>query len=128
MRVTVSGGRTFDDYAFVAKILDDLHTNGYHRNNHLILGPITELANGKCSYGGADLLSDYWCDVQGIIPVHFPALWNRYGKHAGPQRNGRMLREFKPNLHISFPGASGTHDCMEKAHKLHIPVYEPEYI
>jgi len=127
MRCVVSGGQTFDDYAFVAKILDELHTNGFTRDKLIIPGPITELANGKCSYGGADLLSDYWCDVNGLIPVHFPALWGRYQSAAGPKRNRHMLREFNPDLLVTFPGGHGTANCIDEASTLHIPVYTPDY-
>jgi hypothetical protein len=43
------------------------------------------------------------------LPVKtYKADWNRYGKAAGPIRNEHMIRDFKPDVAIMFPGGTGT--------------------
>lgn len=43
-------------------------------------------------------------------------------KQAGFARNLEMLREFRPDMLLAFPGGPGTADCVAKAHALGIEV------
>lgn len=122
MRVVVTGGRFYEDYATLSKELDRIHTEGY---KHLEPS-ITQLAHGDCEDGGADRLAGYWADANNIPVTPYPALWYKYGDPAGPIRNRVMLRLFHPDLVIAFPGGKGTKDCIEKATRMHIPIYRVE--
>lgn len=72
---------------------------------------------------GADALSKRWAEQRGITVCPFPADWNRYGKTAGPLRNGRMLAEGKPDVVIAFPGGFGTWDMVKKAQAAKVRVH-----
>jgi hypothetical protein len=50
--------------------------------------------------------------------------WETYGKAAGPIRNERMLREYKPDLAIAFirNNSRGATHCANRAMKLGIKV------
>lgn len=109
MRVLVCGSRDFNDYRLLEEVLDRYE--------------ITEIIQGEAR--GADSLARTYGERRGI-PVHgFPALWDIYGRAAGPIRNSEMLREGDPELVIAFPkGASrGTYNMIEIARKAGVPVY-----
>lgn len=61
----------------------------------------------------------------------FKADWLSYGKGAGPERNGRMLRAALDCLRhsskyrlilLAFPGGRGTENCIYQAKGMGIPV------
>ncbi len=67
---------------------------------------------------GADTVAhDLAKDLGAKTLVHY-AEWNRFGKSAGPIRNGRMLDE-EPDVVIAFPiGKSvGTRHCIKEAER-----------
>jgi hypothetical protein len=104
-RVVVTGGRNYADSALVYATLDSLRP--------------TAIAQGDAA--GADGLARVWAFERGIPCSGFKADWTR-GKVAGPERNRRMLDEFKPDLVIAFPGGRGTANCIKEARKRNIPV------
>lgn len=55
---------------------------------------------------------------------NFPAQWDKYGASAGHERNERMLKEWKADLLIAFPGGAGTADCKLTAKRLGITIHE----
>ena len=63
---------------------------------------------------GADQVAHEWAISRTIVTVRVRAEWKRYGRRAGPIRNGRML-EMKPDLVIAFPGGAGTADMVRQA-------------
>lgn len=108
--VAVTGGRNFRDYEKIENTL-----------NHLHLGlSITLLVHGGCS--GADLLSETWAHKNGIHTARVNALWENYGKAAGPKRNEVMLSELNVKLLVAFPGGKGTDSCCRIAKSLGIYV------
>lgn len=118
MKVCVTGGRDYAARAAVFEFLDGLHG----------LIPITQLAHGHCRTG-ADAHADAWCLARGVEPVRYPADWYPNGQRklwrgAGPARNARMLREFRPVVLVAFPGGSGTAGCVRIARELRIPVLD----
>lgn len=113
MRVLVCGGRDYDDYSHVCETLDELTTEP--REKYLLI-----VGSGR----GADLLAQMWAQQRGIPYVVMPALWDAYGKYAGPRRNALMLSELKPQLVLAFPGGRGTADMVRKAREANVEVIE----
>lgn len=64
-----------------------------------------------------------------IYVEHYPALWDKHGKAAGPIRNQQMLDEGKPDAVIAFhkdiASSRGTADMVRRARKAGIPVWIP---
>ncbi len=65
-------------------------------------------------YRGVDLLAAEWARENGVHSAEVLALWDEYGKAAGPKRNAAMLL-LRPDLVIAFPGRVGTADMVRKA-------------
>lgn len=122
MRVLVCGSRTFNDYELLKETLDAYR--------------ITEIIEGGAR--GADTLAGRYGDETSIPVKVYPAEWDTYGKSAGPIRNGRMLREGKPEMVIAFLGpvairefstglsdskySRGTKNMIDQAMKAGVPV------
>jgi hypothetical protein len=99
LRIVVTGGRDFDDYAKVSGALGVFH------------GSI-ELAHG-CARG-ADSLCGRYASERGWKVRRFPANWLRLGKRAGVVRNQQMIDEFHPDIAVAFPGGRGTSDMIRR--------------
>lgn len=82
---------------------------------------LTEVASGRCRTG-ADELAMRWAKRRKVQFTGFMANWQQLGTAAGPERNGRMLREFRPDKVLAFPGGAGTADCVRQAEALGIEV------
>lgn len=82
-----------------------------------------EVAVGDCPTG-VDAL------VRRLVPhaYVFVADWDRLGKAAGPERNGRMVEwaaevdDYASRALVAFPGhkSSGTWDCVRRAAAAHV--------
>lgn len=68
---------------------------------------------------GADRLARVWAQVRGVPYKTVDADWNRLGKAAGHERNGRMLLE-KPDRVIAFRGGKGTQNMVWQAREAHV--------
>lgn len=106
MIIGVTGGRKYEEYEVVAKVLD-------HFNPDIVV-------HGGCT--GADSLADRWCKSRGKVSTAVYPNWD-LGKIAGPIRNNRILAEFKPEAIVAFPGHTGTLDMVTKAKTLGTRVY-----
>lgn len=88
MRLLVCGSRTWADAARFCREMD-------------MLMPAVVI-HGACPTG-ADDMAGLWADLNVSVTVHaYIANWTRDGKAAGPLRNGRMLREGKPDRGLAF--------------------------
>lgn len=110
MRVLVCGPRDWSDDLWLYDVLDCL-----------ILPKITLLISGCAD--GVDAISCEWANSRGVPVLPFPARWRKYGKSAGPVRNGKMLEEGKPDLvlAIRYPGeavTAGTSNMVKQAEKV----------
>lgn len=76
-RVIVAGGRDFEDYERLTRIM----------NNFLHLGVNLEVVCGMAR--GADSLGKQWADENNILVHKFPADWSK-GNSAGIKRNIEM--------------------------------------
>ena len=100
VRVLVCGGRDYNDWDQLAKVLDTVHKM---LNIHLL---------GHGAARGADSLADAWAARRGIARVPYKADWFAHGKAAGPMRNRFMFKEFDPHYAVAFPGGNGTADMV----------------
>jgi hypothetical protein len=82
---------------------------------------VTELAEGGAA--GADFSAAHWARRNLVPHRSYPARWAD-GPSAGPERNKRMLREFKPDAVVAFPGGRGTADMVAQAREAGIKVIE----
>jgi predicted Rossmann-fold nucleotide-binding protein len=113
MKVIICGGRDFNNLSAVRHALTAAHGKR----------PITLLIEGGAA--GADRLAREWAAANGVLHVTVMADWKRYGPAAGPIRNAEMLREYKPDAVIAFPGGTGTADMVTIARKAGVKVWEP---
>ena len=114
MRVLVTGGRDFALPDEVHRILFTIHQ----------AWTIEELGHGDAD--GLDKLAQLWALRFGIVTAEYEVTqhqWDLYGGRAGNMRNSRMLRHFKPDLGVAFPGGNGTKDMREKLIAAGIPTF-----
>lgn len=110
-RVLVCGGRDYNDYDTVCRVLDDL----------LEHGEVT-IIHGAAR--GADSLADRWAAERGVERYGFPARWDEHRRAAGWIRNQEMIDEGCPDLVVAFPGGNGTADMVRRARLAGIHVME----
>lgn len=148
MRLLVCGDRNWTDRNYLYNIL------GYYRSVSLREGSPLEIIEGEAI--GADEMAGDWAQEQDVpiitrnpwIEIRpnklcskavnngqqrgFPALWNEYGRSAGPIRNGEMLKVGKPDKVIAFhndiTNSHGTKHMVDLASRAKIPtqVYAPD--
>lgn len=79
--------------------------------------------HGACT--GADQIAGELAKNRGMKVIEFPADWDKYGKAAGPIRNGQMLTEGQPDKVIAFTEnletSRGTKNMIEQTQKAGIP-------
>jgi hypothetical protein len=107
MRILVCGGRDYDDFTRMIKVLD------YY--------DMEEMCHGDAP--GADSLAQMYSEYRGVPCRRYPANWDLLKNAAGPIRNREMFNDFKPDLVVAFPGASGTADMIKVAMKGHCLVH-----
>lgn len=107
MRVLVCGGRDYDDGEALEEALLRLDLN---RDDVIVHGDAA----------GADALAEKFAKRWKIPTDPRPALWDKYGKSAGPIRNSEMLIP-RPDYALVFPGDSGTRDMMNKLFRAGVP-------
>jgi hypothetical protein len=111
MRILVCGGRDYDNFEYVNKILDELK----------IQNPNFILIEGGAS--GADTLARVWALNNRIVCETYKANWQRDGKAAGPIRNELMLST-GINLVVAFPGGRGTNHMVSIAQRDSVSVMD----
>ena len=109
MKVIIAGGRDFDNYPHLARVM-----NYYNQ-----MGDITEIVVGMAL--GADSHGEYWARCTGIPVTEFPAEWGKYGNRAGPVRNKEMA-DYADSLIVFWDGKSrGTKNMITTMEKLQKP-------
>jgi hypothetical protein len=123
VRVLVTGGRTFNDTAWLHAALDLLHSKA----------PITEIIEGGAP--GADVRAQEWGNrVIGKEKVTtVEAEWERYSaglkagqkNPAGVIRNAQMAK-LRPDVVLACPGGPGTANMIDvaRAHGLRVVMLE----
>jgi hypothetical protein len=113
MKVLVCGGRDFDDWGMMCKVMCNIKPSP------------TIIIHGAAR--GADRMAGDWARANGLTQQAFPADWNQYGKTAGMIRNAMMLKEGEPDLVVAFPGGRGTADMVRKAKHAGVRVIEVNF-
>lgn len=116
MKVLVCGGRDYNEWGVFEQKMNQLFSTLSE------LGEITEIAHGDAR--GADGLADDYAWLHRIPCKKFPADWKTHGKAAGPIRNAEMLKYFKPDVVVAFPGGRGTGDMIQRAKAAGVRVIE----
>lgn len=124
MKVLVFGGRDYNDYETVKKVLNKLHRE--HEFTTVIHGDAR----------GADSLGDRWAKEHSIPVRRYPAHWKAhdkkcpryckersYCKRAGIRRNEQMRDEGQPDLAVGFPGGNGTNHMAKLTREAGIKTY-----
>ena len=108
-KVLVCGGRGYKVWIDIFNTIKTLHEK--YKVTHLLNGGAT-----GCDSYATDVAKEL-----GIQPVVCDAIWNFYGKPAGPIRNKNML-DLNPDLVIAFPGGDGTEGMVKLAKEAGIEV------
>lgn len=120
MRILVCGGREYNDYDTVDRILrqttDKIVLYTYPKEITIIQGGAR----------GADKLGKLWANIYNVNMEEYPADWKKFGKAAGVIRNKDMLLKGKPDLVVAFPGGKGTAHMVKIAKKNGVEVFEVE--
>jgi hypothetical protein len=110
MRVLICGGRWWTNQDMIGRIID-------HVKPDVVI-------EGEAP--GADTMARLEAEKRGIEVEQYPAMWNRYGRAAGPVRNAQMLKEGKPDLVIAFHNdlskSKGTKNMVAQTQKAGIQV------
>lgn len=106
-KVAVTGGRYHDNPEFVRSVLDE----EYAQEPFVLL-----VGDAR----GADAAAKQWAIDNKVNYILFKAEWNKYGKSAGPVRNGEMLTHADKLL--AFRGGKGTQNAVYIAGRRNIPV------
>jgi YspA, cpYpsA-related SLOG family len=107
MKTIVAGSRGIIDEAEIYRLLDGMNANG----------EITEVVSGHCP-SSPDIVAEKWARSRNIPVKIFLAEWKKFGKAAGPIRNGGMA-EYADALIAFWDGKSnGTGDMIEKMNRL----------
>lgn len=136
MIVAFTGGRDYRNKAMVeAMVRAVVSTAEYYYYASDEGGPI-HLRFGDCGSGVDVFVRDIAAELYGshVLPIQYPARWDKEGLAAGPIRNRRMLTMWADkgrqdlgaiaDLLIAFPGGKGTADCVRQARELGIAVIE----
>ena len=113
MRVLVCGDRNWTDRLALESALDVIHAQT----------PFSCVIEGEAR--GADSLARLWAESRGVLVRKYPALWETYGRAAGPIRNKQMLTDGQPELVIAFHkdigSSKGTRNMLKQASDAGIP-------
>lgn len=112
MNILCCGDRNWDNEGRIKEILERY------------AGQKTTIIHGNCR--GADKQAALVGARLGYQLKAFPAMWQIYGKAAGPIRNTQMIVEGKPDLVIAFHDniglSKGTKNMIEQARQNNIKV------
>lgn len=124
-RVLICGDRNWTDYPFFLAAMEKWIAK------HGIPSVLIEgCARGADSMAGHRFAVEMNQTGKAAIYVeHYPALWDKHGKAAGPIRNQQMLDEGRPDaviaFHTNLAASRGTADMVRRAKRAGIPVWVP---
>jgi len=108
----VCGSRDWDDYKTIKNFLKTLP-------------PDTVVIEGGAR--GADKIAKECAQQLGYKVEEYKAMWDIFGKGAGPIRNTMMIMKGKPDIVVAFhndlENSKGTKDMIKQAKHHGIPVY-----
>lgn len=101
MRTIIAGSRHLDDYALVERAVEE---SGFE--------PTVVLSGAG---RGIDRQGEEWALRRGILMERYPAMWNIYGRKAGPIRNEAMVRKADALIAVWDGSTRGTAHIIEYA-------------
>lgn len=124
-RLVVTGGRTFCETHNVLGVEIKPLSEATHERKAMAWA-LDTIAPSFVVHGGAhglDRWAQIWCERRGVPFERVEALWTELGFQAGPERNGRMVRDYEASAGCVFPGGRGTADCARQMAAAGLPVY-----
>ena len=109
-KVIIAGTRDFSDYALPRSFADQT----------LAGAEDVEIVSGGAR--GADALGERYARERGYALKVFPAEWKKWGRAAGPIRNGQMAGYADALIAIWDGRSAGTRDMIRRAEEKGIPV------
>lgn len=130
LTVVVFGGRTYGVAPLRASLQERALASRQKAALWLVLGAIHfDVGIRKLVHGGAngaDSLGGLFARETGLEEVVFRADWDRLGKAAGPERNGRMAvfvaAQLPDALGVMCEGGAGTRDMASLCEAYRIPL------
>lgn len=110
-RMIVAGGRDFDDYGRLQKVLNTLFAD----MKELVI------VSGGCPTG-ADAMAKFYAERHKIDFISFEADWEELGKAAGHIRNSKMAQYGHALIAFWDMESPGTDSMIKQARKVGIPV------
>lgn len=104
MKIFISGRKDYIDWETFQEQMNLLFSQ---------LGEITEIACG--GWLGVDGMVDDYAWKHNIPCKKYPIEWKKHGNLAGRIRNRLMLKEFQPDVVVSFCGDWQTADMIDRA-------------
>ena len=114
MKVIIAGSRKIDDYERVKKAIKD---SGFE---------ITTVISGHAR--GVDTFGEIWARENNIPCEVFDADWEKFGRAAGPIRNGWMAEVGEALIAIWDNESRGTQDMVRQAKKKGLKIFEDHKI
>ena len=116
LKCAIVGGRDFDDYDFMKKVLDERFDN---------LSFVESIVSGGAK--GVDTLAERYAKEIGRPMVVFKPDYKRYGRGAALVRNTQII-EYADVVYAFWDGRSnGTRDAINKAQKMGKILYVIKY-
>lgn len=116
LKCAIVGGRDFNDYGFMKKVLDERFDN---------LSFVESIVSGGAK--GADTLAERYAKEIGRPVVVFKPDYKKYGRGAALVRNTQII-EYSDVVYAFWDGRSrGTRDAINKAQKLGKILYVIRY-
>lgn len=116
LKCAIVGGRDFNDYGFMKKVLDERFDN---------LSFVESIVSGGAK--GADTLAERYAKEIGRPVVVFKPDYKKYGRGAALVRNTQII-EYSDVVYAFWDGRSkGTRDAINKAQKLAKILYVIRY-
>lgn len=116
LKCAIVGGRDFDDYGFMKKVLDERFDN---------LSFVESIVSGGAK--GVDTLAERYAKEIGRPMVVFKPDYKRYGRGAALVRNTQII-EYADVVYAFWDGRSkGTRDAINKAQKMGKILYVIKY-
>lgn len=112
-RIVIAGSRDYNNYD-EAKSYIDFCISRIRKNYDIII------VSGGCR--GADIIGERYAEENGFEIERYPALWEKYGKSAGPKHN-EIMAEVCDYAICFWDGKSrGTKSMIEYAKKIGKPI------
>jgi YspA, cpYpsA-related SLOG family len=112
MRTIIAGSRNITDYNLLKQVIIE---SGFN---------ISVVISGNAM--GTDFLGEKYAKEFNIPLELYPADWNRYGRSAGPIRNGEMAEKAEALIALNFNNSKGTSNMISQAKSKNLKIYVAE--